>query len=247
MSRRERLVWVLSAAGGFAALAGFVWLLTAPPPKPAAAGSSTAPVAVEMARPGGGDGVLQDEAVLRDPRPLFLPTRLNASLPEPRREAGKALFELDRVANDPGESETAIVRDLPPVATLNGKSASAAVAADALSTSQGEVGVTGIGRGARAIEPLAARGGFVQVVSTSTGATVFAESLALSLSPAGVKAWEPLELLALVDAGGLAVPLVLLNSSTVDEVDAHFRRILSDVFRIGDRLPPGFFRLVVGP
>ena len=247
MSRRERLVWVLSAAGGFAALAASVWLLTAPPPKPAAAGSSTAPVAVEMARPGGGDGVLQDEAVLRDPRPLFLPTRLNASLPEPRREAGKALFELDRVANDPGESETAIVRDLPPVATLNGKSASAAVAADALSTSQGEVGVTGIGRGARAIEPLAARGGFVQVVSTSTGATVFAESLALSLSPAGVKAWEPLELLALVDAGGLAVPLVLLNSSPVDEGDAHVRRILSDVFRIGDRLPPGFFRLVVGP
>ena len=247
MSRRERLVWVLSAAGGFAALAGFVWMLTAPPPKPAAAGSLTAPVSVEMSRPGGGDGVLQDEAVLRDPRPLFLPTRLNASPPEPRREAGKALFELDRVANDPGESETAIVRDLPPVANVNGKSASAAVAADALSTSQGEVGVTGIGRGARAIEPLAARGGFVQVVSTSTGATVFAESLALSLSPAGGKAWEPLELLALVDAGGLAVPLVLLNSSTVDEVDAHFRRILSDVFRIGDRLPPGFFRLVVGP
>jgi hypothetical protein len=200
-----------------------------------------------MARPGGGDVVLQDEAVLRDPRPLFLPTRLNASLPEPRREAGQVLFELDRLADEPAEADAAIVRDLPPVAVLNGRSASAAGAVDTLVATQGEVGVAGLGRGGRVVDPLPVRGGFLQVVSTATGSTVLSESLASSLAPAGGKVWEPLELLAIVDAGGLAVPLAILNSSTVDEVDAHFRRILAEVFRIGERLPPGFFRLVVGP
>lgn len=247
MSRSEKLVWVVSASVALGLLAGLLWLLRAPPRAGSPGGKSSAPLAVELARPGGGDGVLQDEAVLRDPRPLFLPTRLNASMAEPRREAGKALFELDRVADDPRETEAAIVRELPPVAILNGRSASTAAATDALAVSQGEVGVTGIGRGARGIEPLAPRGGFLQAVSTASGSTVLAETLASSLAPSGGKAWEPLELLAVVDAGGLAVPLVVLNSSTVDEVDLHFRRILSDVFRIGERLPPGFFRLVVGP
>ena len=247
MSRSEKLVWALSASLAVVLLAGLLWLLRAPPPAAASIRASSTLPAVELARPGGGDGVLRDEAVLRDPRPLFLPTRLNASLAEPRREAGKALFELDRVADDPREAEAAIVRELPPVATLNGRSASAAAAADALAASQGEVGVTGMGRGARGIEPLAPRGGFLQAVSTASGSTVLTETLASSLAPTGGKAWEPLELLAVVDTGGLALPLVVLNSSTVDEVDLHFRRILSEVFRIGERLPPGYFRLVVGP
>jgi len=67
------------------------------------------------------------------------------------------------------------------------------------------------------------------------------------LGPAGGKAWEPLELFAAVDAAGLAAPLVVVSTSTVDEIDAHFRRILAQDFRVGERLPPGFFRLIVGP
>lgn len=247
MSRPEKLVWAVCASLALGVLAGLLWLLRAPPTARAPVGMPSSPLSVELARPDGGDGVLQDEAILRDPRPLFLPTRLNASLTEPRREAGKALFEPDRVADAPRETDAAIVRELPPVAVLNGRSASTAAATDALAAIQGEVGVTGIGRGARGIEPLALRGGFLEAVSTASGSTVLAETLALSLAPAAGKAWEPLELLAVVDAGGLAVPLVVLTSSTVDEVDLHFRRILSDVFRIGERLPPGFFRLVVGP
>ena len=247
MTRRERLVWSLSAASACGLLSGFVWLLSRPPGAPAGLRATSPMLVVEMAAPDGADGVLRDEAVLRDPRPLFLPTALNASLPEPLREAGKALFELDRGADEIGENDALIIRDLPPVALLNGRSANVASGVDALAATQGEVGVAGIGRGPRVIEPLPARGAFLEVVSAATGSTVLVESLAPSLVPAGRKSWEPLEILAVVDAGGLSVPLIVVNSSTIEEVDGHFRQVLAQVFRIGDRLPPGVFRLVIGP
>jgi hypothetical protein len=246
MPRGERWVWVFSGAASAALVAGAAALLRFPPsvpPAPAGAGS----VVVQIARPEMGDGLLQDEAVLRDPRPLFLPTRFNASPMEPRREAGRTLFDLDRAAEEPGETDTSIVRELSPVAVLNGRPAGEASGLDALAPSQSEVGVVGLGRGEKTVQPLRQRGGYLQVFSAATGAMVLAEALAPGLAPAGGKDWEPMELFAVVDAAGLASPLVLVSSSTVDEVDAHFRRILGQVFRVGERLPPGFFRLVVGP
>ena len=48
-------------------------------------------------------------------------------------------------------------------------------------------------------------------------------------------------------AAGLAGPLVVTESSRVEEVDAHFRRQLRQVFRLGERLAPGVYRVVVGP
>ena len=98
----------------------------AAPPSTAVAGQ----VVVQIARPGMGDSLLQDEAVLRDPRPLFLPTRLNATPTDPRREAGRTLFDLDRAADEPGEGDAAILRELPPVAVLNSRPAGEASGLD---------------------------------------------------------------------------------------------------------------------
>jgi hypothetical protein len=56
-----------------------------------------------------------------------------------------------------------------------------------------------------------------------------------------------MELFAAVDAAGLAAPLLVTEGSRVDEVDAHFRKMLAQTYRIGERLPPGFYRIVVGP
>ena len=246
MPRSERWLWLVSAAVAAAFVTGAAVLLRFPPSVPPAL-ASAGPVTVQIARPGVGDGQLQEEAVLRDPRPLFLPTRFNATPAEPRREAGRTLFDLDRASDEPGESDATIVRGLPPVAVLNRRPADKASSLDALAPSQGEVGVVGLGRGERGVQPLPPRGGYLQVFSAASGAIVLAEALAPGLAPAGSKDWEPLELFAAVDAAGLASPLVLVSSSTVEEVDAHFRRILGQVFRVGERLPPGFFRLVVGP
>jgi hypothetical protein len=107
--------------------------------------------------------------------------------------------------------------------------------------------LTGFGRQERVVERLPARGGFVEVVAAATGERVLAEALPPSMGPVAGKAWEPMELFAAVDAAGLAVPLVVTEGSRVDEVDAHFRKVLAQTYRIGERLPPGFFRIVVGP
>jgi hypothetical protein len=59
--------------------------------------------------------------------------------------------------------------------------------------------------------------------------------------------WAPLEFLATVEAAGLVAPLTLTGRSGVDEVDAFFRNYLVRTFRLGERLPPGFYRITVSP
>ena len=109
------------------------------------------------------------------------------------------------------------------------------------------VAPVGFGREERRVRPEAARGGLLEVIAAGTGERVLTAELPEALVPPGGKAWEPLELLAIVDVAGLAGPLVVTESSRVEEVDAHFRRQLRQVFRLGERLAPGVYRVVVGP
>jgi hypothetical protein len=109
------------------------------------------------------------------------------------------------------------------------------------------VALRGFGRSPVQVAVLPVRGGFISVVTLRTGLEVLAEALPAEASPPGGKSWEPLELLAAVDVAGLAAPLVITTSSRVENVDAHFRDFLARTFRIGARLPPGFYRIVVGP
>jgi hypothetical protein len=190
---------------------------------------------------------LKDEAQIRDLRPLFLPTQFNTTLPEPRREAGHTILDEETPRLEFVEAELGIGQKLPPAATLNGRGAEKARGTDTLEGGDAAVGMAGYGRQQRQLEPLPARGGYIEVVAAATGQRVLAEPLPTSLGPAAGKAWEPMELYAAVDAAGLAAPLVVTEGSRVDEVDAHFRKILAQSFRIGERLPPGFYRIVVGP
>jgi hypothetical protein len=200
-----------------------------------------------MARPTDDDRVLKDEAMIRDLRPLFLPTRFNAALAEPRREPGRTILDDEKPRREFSDAELSLTRDLPPVATLNARPADKALATDVLANGESGVGLEGIGRGPRIVEPLKARGGYIEVVRVETGRSVLADSLPVTLGPVGGKAWEPMELFAAVDAAGLAAPLLVTEGSRVDEVDAHFRKMLAQTYRIGERLPPGFYRIVVGP
>jgi hypothetical protein len=191
--------------------------------------------------------VLKDEALMRDLRPLFLPTAFNASLPEPKREPGRSILDDERIALDFAEPDAGFARDLPPVALLNGRPADQARGVDMLASSGSEVGLVGLGRVNHPMRPMSTRGGFVEVVAVATGQLVLTQALPDSMAPAGGKAWEPMELFAAVDTSGLAAPLVVTDGSGADEVDVHFKKTLAQSFRIGDRLPPGFYRVVVGP
>ena len=210
-------------------------------------GQAVAPAAVRLARSAEADGFLRDEASIRDLRPLFLPTPVNARAAEPRREAGRSLLDEDPVRLTYGEGEAGLLRWLPPVATLGGRAAERAEPRLTLEADGTGVAPLGFGREERRVRPEAARGGLLEVTAAGTGERVLTAELPEALVPPGGKAWEPLELLAIVDVAGLAGPLVVTESSRVEEVDAHFRRQLRQVFRLGERLAPGVYRVVVGP
>jgi hypothetical protein len=222
--------WVLFATVSLLLLAAVLALFRAPPVgigpvprQPPAAG-------VQMARPTGADDVLKDEALIRDLRPLFLPTEFNAVLPEPRREPGRTILDEERPRWHFSEGELALSRELPVIAVINRKPAELAAANDVLEPNEIGLGALGFGRGRRESEALAERGGFVEILAVATGERVLADALPPDLAPAGGKPWEPMELFAAVDTAGLAAPLVVTEGSRVDEVDAHFRKVLAQAF-----------------
>jgi hypothetical protein len=230
-----------------ATIAGVALLFRAPapaePPRIAVVGKP----AVEVARPGPTDELLRQETELRDLRPLFLPTNHNAALREPRREPGRTLLGDEPQELKFTEAELHMERDLPPIVTLNGRAIDKAEPVDALGFDTDLATLAGFGRKPAVEEALPARGGFVEIVALLDGTRVLADALPPAARPPTDKAWGPLEFFAAVDTSGLTSPLVLTDGSRVEEVDAHFRRFLTQDFRLGLRLTPGFYRITVAP
>lgn len=56
-----------------------------------------------------------------------------------------------------------------------------------------------------------------------------------------------MEFLAVVSSAGLIADPVLVNGSGWEEVDNFFRSYLVKSFRLGERLNPGRYRVLVGP
>jgi len=235
---------ILSGASVIAIFRGPVGDLS--PVRPSGAGGTAKP-AVQIARPSKSDLELKEEAFIRDLRPLFLPTALNAVPPEPRMAEGRTPLELE-VSRAPGsELEFHLLAELPPAATLNDLPADKAGARDWVSVDVPGPVLAGMGRTRVDVSALPARGGFLEVRAASTGETVLTQAIPAEARPPSGKVWQPMELLAAVEAAGLLAPIVVVEGSRVEEVDGHFRNYLSKIFRVGDRLPPGFYRIVVGP
>jgi hypothetical protein len=245
--------WTVAVAGGVSIMMALLFLFRLPPPpvglstpEPSAAGSLAKP-AVQLAKPNPADQLLKDETEIRDLRPLFLPTDRNAALPDLKREPGRTFLDNQTVKLSFLETELGISRDLPPVATVSGKPADQATPLDALVSETSAISLFGFGRVDSPVQPLAPRVGFVEVLSADDGKRVFGESLGAEARVPGDKPWAPLEFFARINAAGLAAPLFVTTSSGVDEVDRHFREFLAKTYRLGERLSPGFYRVIVAP
>ena len=238
--------WTIAAVGGVVGVAALFLLVRLP--SPPVASPAPARAAVELARPDTGHGALIEETLMRDLTPLFLPTERNAQLPlAPLREPGETVLDFQPLRNlHFSEADPGIARNLPAVATLNGKALGRAQPIDALPR-EDSVPALGFGRNEAVVVPLKPRGAFVEVVALATGRTVLAEALPLEARPATDRPWIPLEFTAAVDPAGLVAPLLLTTGSRVDVVDAHFKNYLVRGYRIAERLPPGFYRITVGP
>jgi hypothetical protein len=202
---------------------------------------------VRMAKPDDSNMLLKEEAELRDMRPLFLPTERNAALPEPRLESGRTFLDNETLKLTFTDTEAQVSRDLPPVALLDGRRVEEARPIDALSLMENPLSLLSFGRGNSKVVPVGSRSAFLQVTALKDGTSVLDEKLPPNARPPGDKGWAPVEFIATVDAAGLVGPLVVTEGSRVEETDAHFRNYLARTFRIGDRLPPGFYRVTVSP
>ncbi len=230
---KRRWLW----AGGGGALLTLILsiLFRAPSPAPAAPRPARPTVGWVHFGGGSGDSLLNEQTALHDPTPLFLPTARNARPPDPQRNPGVVFASYPPNLLFPVEG---LALPLP--------HAGPDQPAEALAADPPGNRLMGIGRSDVPVPTLPARGAYIEVTAAGTGEAVFSAELPGAKPPEGTL-WQPLEFVAAVDPTGLVGPLVLTVRSDVDAVDAYFERYLTRTFWIGKRLPPGFYRVRVGP
>lgn len=208
--------------------------------KPGESGPKSAPPFVRLSGPGqaAGDRVLQERAEFFDPTPLFLPTARNAGqggLP------AKLVAQPGQVFTDfpakPGIGQAT----LPPYGTdvVSAPEGLADVMARANEAPFAGLGETG--QPTRRVEP---RAGYIQVKSMQ-GNIVLASPLAAAAVPRAD--FAPLEFMANLSPAGMVGDPLLVSGSGVEEVDNFFREYLVRTFRLGEKLAPGAYRVVIGP
>lgn len=224
-------------------LAGAGWWMwsTRTSAKPGAVSQKTAEPFVRLVGAGGAaaDRVLQEHAEFFDPTPMFLPTARNAgqgSLPA-------------RLMVQPGQ----IFGDFPAKWNV-AEAALPSYGADVATASEGLVDVmaraneapfAGLGEVGNPARRAAARPAFIEVKSMH-GSSLIATALTGAV-PVPRGDFAPLEFVATVSAAGLVGDPLLVTGSGADEVDNFFRDYLARTFRLGERLAPGVYRIVIGP
>lgn len=185
-----------------------------------------------------GDQLLRERAELLDPTPLFFPTEWNYGQ-QPLRE---------NAIRQPGQ----FFDSFPPKQTINEQSISSYGAdsptvpeklADVL-VQGNEAPFAGIGQIDGLKPTLPIRSGFLEVHDLNNRDSIVSQSLSGLVPPRSD--FDPVEFLVVVGAGGLITEPILTAGSGWDEVDNFFRTYLVKSYRLGERLRPGRYRVVVG-
>jgi hypothetical protein len=234
----KRRVWIGLAS---ALVVTGVWWNTARM-KPAVAGTAAPakPPFVRMAGAGTGTGdlILREQAELMDPTPLFFPTEWNFGqrpMPENmRRQPGQVFGSF-------GENITLGTQPIKPYGS------EAAVVPERLADvmAQGnEAPFAGMGQIDVQHPALPERSAILEIGDLSGKENVIKQTLTGLLLPR--TDFAPVEFLAVVSSAGLVGDPVLVSGSGWDEVDSFFRSYLVKTFRLGERLDPGQYRVLVG-
>lgn len=212
---------------------------------------------LSIAHPGqkGGSGILDEEARLLDPAPLFLPTEHNytqsgfASVTH--REPTQAFQDYPPSYAYSDESFTIRFPDPAPIPSQP---------VEALGYGRTQTPYATLGRAAQPAAPLPGRMAYVEVVNPKTTQTLFTvsiprpdsqtEGLPGPLASGGL--WPPLELLVPVGITGFAAPPALMNDSKDPDVSGlvqYFAHYLNKTLHIDARpeLVPGLYLFRIGP
>lgn len=247
LHRADRRTWGAAVILAAVLVAGLVLLFRAPK-RTIKAGegpeSESAQVGVSMGLtrldPAAGDVLLNEEATLFDPTPLFLPTEWNASH---NTMPGNMMRDIGRTFEDypPRLAFNEIGLDLRFPATV----AVPARTTDALSMMGRQQPFSGMGRNDPVMAKMTNRGAKVEVMSVNDGRLTM--DLVVPVEQLAQNVWQPLEFLLAVDAAGLIGPPVLMVRSSDEQLDGIFQDLLVKTLRMGERLPPGVYRICVGP
>lgn len=235
----KRRVWIGLACAVATTGAWWGWKRSLPP-VPAV----TAPVRPPFVRLVGA-GIANDNRVLReraelfDPTPLFFPTEWNYGqqpLPETlRRQPGRIFGSFEPKLTFADQSLKPYGAELaPPPEKLT----------DVLAQGN-EAPFSGIGQIDVVTPPLSGRAGFLEIRVFGADKPVMEQALNIGSVPR--MDYAPLEFLVVIGPAGLVGEPLLAIGSGWDEVDAFFRTYLVKIYRLGERLNPGRYRVLVGP
>lgn len=183
--------------------------------------------------------VLRERAELLDPTPLFVPTAKNfgqGGLPvELQRQPGRVFqdFEAKFQFEEGGLRGFGLETGLPPESLPE------------ILAQANEAPFAGFGETEPRRTPLGARTGFVAVKSLQAGGLTLEEALPAEAARTGD--FAPMEFLVTVAPSGLIGEPLLMIGSGATEVDEHFRTFLMSAYQIDRRLPPGNYRVTIGP
>jgi len=234
------LHWLPLTAVGLLAVVGVSYLFKIPDAKPDLYDVAVPHIKILLNLE---DKFSYEETSLNDPTPLFLPTRWSGAqlnLPRLLPEGDfsgfspKLAFSTEHLAI--AMASPVVVPDRP---------------ADALALKDPSNPAYGLGRTDRLHASLKARVAWVKVSSMATGRAVFEQALLAQdtlNAPNDVisHAWRPLEFSVAVDASGLLGPILSTEKSGTS-ADSFFLDYLTHTMRIADRLPPGFYKISIGP
>lgn len=235
----KRRVWIglLFAVS----VTGAWWLWTRSTPLGGAVAAQPKQPFVQLVASGAGtdDQVLRERAELLDPTPLFFPTKWNfgqSPLRESMRRQPGQVF---------GSIEAKFVFDDQNMKPYGTEPSAAPEKLSDMLVQGNEAPLAGMGQVDVERPALAERSGFVEVRGLINGEVIIEQSLKNILVPRSD--YVPLEFLVVVGSAGVVGDLVLTSPSGWEEVDNFFRTYLVKSFRLGERLNPGRYRVLVGP
>lgn len=182
------------------------------------------------------DRILRERATFQDATPLFFPTTSNfrASRRPDARHSGEVLQDFGAALKYEAKApqfgtEAATPPETPAELMERGN----------------EAPFEGFGRVDRATEVLHSRWGMIEAKSLLDGRLLLSLEIGAAGSPTGE--YSTLEFIAKVGLAGLVGQPMLTHGSGREDVDDFVLNYLVKTARIGARLPPGTYRITVGP
>ncbi|HNX05331.1 MAG TPA: hypothetical protein PKI32_07495 [Opitutales bacterium] len=216
----------------------FVWWIAPVSNLPIPSRDRTDPF-ISLQKPGGAGDMTMDQALLFDSAPLFLPTRWSTALPGRKGfdSRGEDPFEL--FASEISISGSSL---LPPAIPVGDSHPALLPEHGAM----GEFSALGRNGSAAGVPAFDTRGAAFEVRRADDGSLVLSGAAAQTLPEAGDLLWQPAEFWVMVDqAGPVGAPLVASGTGS-DNLDAALRNLIM-AERAIVLLPPGYYRVVIGP